>query len=162
MLSTNQDNSVKASIRKPQLQFGSQGAAVMELQKLLKHWGAYRQPITGIFDKSVEFAVKMFQFSVFLPEDGIVGPLTWQALATGTPVNMPVLKQGSSGEAVRTVQQVLWLTGHYKGIIDGNLGFLTHNAVCVFQTSFGLAVDGIVGQQTWNALSQVPRGYNPN
>ncbi|MBD2040633.1 peptidoglycan-binding domain-containing protein [Microcoleus sp. FACHB-672] len=162
MLSTNQDNSVKASISKPQLQLGYEGTAVMELQKLLKRWGAYRQPITGIFDKTVEFAVKMFQFSVFLPEDGVVGSFTWQALATGTPVNMPVLEQGRSGQAVKTMQQVLWLTGHYNGVVDGNFGFLTYKAVCAFQKSFGLAVDGIVGQQTWNALSQVPRGYNPN
>ncbi|MBW4678495.1 MAG: peptidoglycan-binding protein [Microcoleus vaginatus WJT46-NPBG5] len=162
MLSTNQDNSIKVSVSKPQLQLGCQGTAVMELQKLLKRWGVYRQTNTGIFDKTVEFAVKMFQFSVFLPEDGVVGPLTWQALATGTPVNMPVLEQGSSGQAVRTVQQVLWLRGDYNGVIDGHFGFLTHTAVCSFQRNFGLAVDGIVGQQTWNALSQVPRGYNPN
>ena len=37
--------------------------------------------------------------------DGIVGPLTWQALPDGGP--MPTLQQGSTGEVVRSLQQVL-------------------------------------------------------
>jgi len=48
---------------------------VLELEQLLTKLRVYRQPAKGIFDKAVEFAVKLFQFRVFLPPDGIVGPL---------------------------------------------------------------------------------------
>ncbi|MBD0314099.1 MAG: peptidoglycan-binding protein, partial [Microcoleus sp. T3-bin5] len=34
-------------------------------------------------------------------------------------------------------------------------------AVRAFQKSFGIEIDGIVNQETWTALSQIPRGYDP-
>ena len=148
--------------QQPQLQLGSQGKAVLELEKLLAKLQVYRQPAKGIFDKAVEFSVKLFQYRVFLTPDGIVGPLTWQALYTGSPVNMPVLKLGSSGAAVSTVQEVLTITKHYRGKIDGNFYTLTEQAVRAFQKSFGIKADGVVNQETWTALSQIPRGYDPN
>ncbi|MEG5140133.1 peptidoglycan-binding protein [Microcoleus sp. A6-C5] len=134
----------------------------MELEQLLTELRVYRPPAKGIFDKAVEFALKLFQFRVFLPPDGIVGPLTWQALYTQSPVNMPVLKFGSSGEAVTTVQEVLRLSQHYSGEIDGEFSTQTEEAVRAFQKSFGIEVDGIVDRETWTALSQIPRGYDPN
>ncbi|MGL5065021.1 MAG: peptidoglycan-binding domain-containing protein [Microcoleus sp.] len=148
--------------KRPQLQLGSQGADVLELEKLLTKLQVYRQPAKGIFDKNVEYSVKLFQFRVFLTSDGIVGPLTWQALYTEAPVNMPVLKFGSSGSAVSTVQEVLTITKHYSGKIDGVFFALTEKGVRDFQKSFGIKVDGIVNQETWKALSQIPRGYDPN
>lgn len=154
--------STQAITNKPQLQLGSQGQAVLELEKLLTKLQVYRQPAKGIFDKTVEFSVKLFQYRVFLRSDGIVGPLTWQALYTEAPVNMPVLRFGSSGTEVSTVQEVLKITKHYGGEIDGDFSTLTEQAVRAFQKSFGIKVDGIVRQETWTALSQIPRGYNPN
>ncbi|MEG3940199.1 MULTISPECIES: peptidoglycan-binding domain-containing protein [unclassified Microcoleus] len=154
-------NSTEAIANHPQLQLGSQGKAVLELEQLLTKLRVYRQPAKGIFDKAVEFAVKLFQFRVFLPPDGIVGPLTWQALDTQSPVNMPVLRFGSSGEAVATVQEVLRLSQHYSGEIDGQFYTLTENAVRAFQKSFGIEADGVVNRETWTALSQIPRGYDP-
>ncbi|NJK72907.1 MAG: peptidoglycan-binding protein [Microcoleus sp. SU_5_6] len=148
--------------KQPRLQLGSRGEAVLELEKLLTKLQVYRQPAKGIFDKAVEFSVKLFQFRVFLTPDGIVGPLTWQALYTEAPVNMPVLKLGSSGATVSTVQEILTITKHYKGKIDGDFYTLTETAVRAFQKSFGIKADGIVNQDTWTALSQIPRGYDPN
>jgi peptidoglycan hydrolase-like protein with peptidoglycan-binding domain len=148
--------------KQPRLQLGSRGEAVLELEKLLTKLQVYRQPAKGIFDKAVEFSVKLFQFRVFLTPDGIVGPLTWQALYTEAPVNMPVLKLGSSGVAVSTVQEVLTITKQYRGKIDGEFYTLTETAVRAFQKSFGIKADGIVNQETWTALSQIPRGYDPN
>lgn len=148
--------------KQPQLQLGSQGAAVLELERLLTKLQVYRQPAKGIFDKAVEFSVKLFQYRVFLTPDGIVGPLTWQALYTEAPVNMPVLKFGSSGSEVSTVQEVLTITKHYTGKIDGVFFTKTEKAVRDFQKSFGLQVNGIVDRETWKALSQIPRGYDPN
>jgi peptidoglycan hydrolase-like protein with peptidoglycan-binding domain len=147
---------------KPQLQLGSQGKAVLELEQLLTKLHLYRQPAKGIFNKAVESSVKLFQFRVFLSPDGIVGPLTWQALYTEAPVNMPVLRFGSSGKAVATVQEVLRISQQYGGKVDGDFATLTEKAVRAFQKSFGIQVDGIVNQETWAALSQIPRGYDPN
>jgi peptidoglycan hydrolase-like protein with peptidoglycan-binding domain len=154
--------STQPMAKKPQLQLGSQGKAVLELEQLLTKLQLYRHPAQGIFNKAVDFSVKLFQFRVFLSPDGIVGPLTWQALYTSAPVNMPVLKFGSSGEAVATVQEVLKTSNHYGGRIDGYFATLTDKAVRAFQKSFGIEADGIVNQETWTALSQIPRGYDPN
>lgn len=76
MSSTTQMKSTQAIGKKPQLQLGFQGKAVLELEQLLTKLGVYRQPAQGIFNQAVQFAVKLFQFRFFLPPDGIVGPLT--------------------------------------------------------------------------------------
>jgi peptidoglycan hydrolase-like protein with peptidoglycan-binding domain len=157
-----QMKSTQAIANKPQLQLGSQGQAVLELEQLLTKLQVYRQPAKGFFNEAVEFSVKLFQYRVFLRSDGIVGPLTWQALYTEAPVNMPILRFGSSGTEVSTVQEVLKISQHYNGKIDGDFGTLTEKAVRAFQKSFGIKIDGIVRQETWTALSQIPRGYDPN
>jgi peptidoglycan hydrolase-like protein with peptidoglycan-binding domain len=143
-----------AQLQKPVLKIGASGAEVVELQKLLAHWGYYYGPFDGIFNGDVEYAVKSYQHRVFLKEDGIVGSLTWKALYTGAPVNMPVLRRGSSGEAVRIAQSVLQVNGYYPYTIDGIFGSLTEVAVRSFQTDSGLYADGIVGPRTWHALSK--------
>ena len=147
----------KAKISKPVLQRGSKGTAVVELQKLLGHWEIYTDTLDGIFDLPVETAVKAFQHRVFLKEDGIVGEVTWQALYSGAPVNMPVLQRGSLlGQSVLTVQRVLQIAGFYGGNLDGNFGLKTEEAVRAFQKYNGLIADGIVGSRTWHALSKKP------
>ncbi|MEG5037942.1 MULTISPECIES: peptidoglycan-binding protein [unclassified Microcoleus] len=161
MSPTSQMKSTQPMANKPQLKLGSQDKAVLELEQLLTKLQLYRHPAKGIFNKAVEFSVKLFQFRVFLSPDGIVGPLTWQALYTAAPVNMPILRLGSSGEAVATVQEVLKSSKHYGGKIDGDFASLTDKAVRAFQKSFGIDADGIVNQETWTALSQIPRGYDP-
>jgi peptidoglycan hydrolase-like protein with peptidoglycan-binding domain len=145
-----------SGIIKPTLKRGSTGQAVKELQQLLFHWGYYFGAIDGIFGPYVENAVKGYQHRVFLAEDGIVGSLTWQALYSGAPVNMPILMNGSSGNAVKIVQNVLKLNGYYFGFIDGYFGVMTIVAVKYFQTNQGLSPDGIVGPKTWHALSKLP------
>ena len=140
-------------LKKPILQMGSVGPDVLELQKLLTRRGVYTGPIGGYFDMCVRDAVIDFQHRVFLKEDGIVGALTWQALDRGAPVNMPVLRYGSKDGAVITLQWVLRCSGDYQVSIDGDFGDCTEAAVKSFQMSNGLVNDGIVGEETWNALS---------
>ncbi|MBD2043501.1 peptidoglycan-binding domain-containing protein [Microcoleus sp. FACHB-672] len=146
----------QAKTTKPVLQRGSKGTAVVELQKLLGHWEIYTDSLDGIFDLPVETAVKAFQHRVFLKEDGIVGAVTWQALYSGAPVNMPVLQRGSLGQSVFTLQRVLHIAGFYVGNLDGNFGLKTEEAVRAFQKYSGLLADGIVGSRTWHALSKKP------
>ncbi len=145
-----------SGVIKPTLQRGSTGQAVKELQQLLFHWGYYSGLIDGIFGIQVQKAVKSYQHRVFLFEDGIVGSVTWQALYSGAPVNMPILMNGSSGNTVKVLQNVLKLNGYYFGIVDGFFGTMTKVAVIQFQTNKGLSPDGIVGFKSWHALSKLP------
>jgi peptidoglycan hydrolase-like protein with peptidoglycan-binding domain len=61
----------------------------------------------------------------------------------------PLLKKGSTGEAVRQLQQALKDLGHDAGAADGQFGSKTEQAVKAFQHARGLTVDGIVGEITW-------------
>jgi hypothetical protein len=97
--------------------------------------------------------VKSFQEGAGLLVDGIVGPLTWNALPDGGP--MPVLREGSSGALVQSLQRVLtngapgeW--GTTPQGIDGIFGPHTKASVEAFQAWGGVAVDGVVGDQTWS------------
>lgn len=148
--------SAKAQLNKPLLQQGSQGDAVKELQTLLTQWGTYIGTIDGIFGSSLKKAVIDYQHRIFLVEDGIVGRLTWQALYTGAPVNMPVLSLGNFGNSVILLQTLLSSTKDYLGQIDGDFGLRTKAAVQGFETRSNLDVDGIVADRTWFYLSKIP------
>ena len=63
-----------------------------------------------------------------------------------------VLKQGSTGSTVKTMQQKLKNWGYYTGAVDGIFGSKTLAAVKYFQRKNGLVVDGIVGAKTFAAL----------
>ena len=66
-----------------------------------------------------------------------------------------VLKQGSTGSLVRTVQTKLKRWGYYDGSVDGIYGSKTKKAVVYFQKKNGLAADGIVGKKTFAALGMM-------
>ena len=74
-------------------------------------------------------------------------------LLTGkiTAADMPLLKKGSKGEAVKKLQQTLNGKG-YKLTEDGDFGSKTEAAVKAFQKANGLEVDGEVGPMTWGVL----------
>lgn len=61
-------------------------------------------------------------------------------------------KYGSRGSEVRTIQDKLKRWGYYTGNVDGIYGSLTVSAVKKFQQKNGLAVDGIAGTKTLNAM----------
>lgn len=143
-----------SDVRKSVLKRGSTGPEVTELQKLLNYWGYYCV-IDGIFGSNTEQAVKGFQHRVFLPENGIVNSLTWQALYTGAPIK-PILRLGSTGENVKIVQKVLSWNGYYNFKIDGDFGTITKVAVVNFQNTVNLPANGIVESRTWHALSKLP------
>jgi hypothetical protein len=62
------------------------------------------------------------------------------------------LRIGSTGESVKTVQEMLKQMGYKPGPVDGVFGEKTESAVVDFQEDIGLFMDGIVGPDTWNAL----------
>ena len=72
------------------------------------------------------------------------------------PTSAPVLRTGSQGEAVKTLQARLQTLGYYDGEIDGQFGAGTKAAVIAFQRQNGLDADGVVGESTRSTL------YSPN
>lgn len=71
----------------------------------------------------------------------------------------PLLKVGSRGQAVSRLQQALKNKGYFTyPNITGYYGTITRDAVIRFQRDYGLAVDGIAGQQTQTALYEGSSG----
>jgi hypothetical protein len=74
----------------------------------------------------------------------------------------PIFREGSQSPEVYAIQSLLRVHGHNVGV-DGIFGNQTEKAVKDFQADEGLAVDGIVGPNTWSALiqgAQVRQGSN--
>jgi hypothetical protein len=69
----------------------------------------------------------------------------------------PTIRQGDSGEAVKTVQVRLnvWQAAPQL-TVDGSFGPATYEAVKSFQGARKLVVDGVVGTGTWKALNLSP------
>ncbi len=132
---------------------GATGETVRRAQRALRRTPDLGLVEDGIFGPSTEAAVKNFQHSKGLTVDGIVGPATWAALPDGGA--MPTLQQGSTGEVVRSLQQVLtngapgqWNTTPLG--VDGDFGPHTKSSVEAFQRWGHVTADGIVGDQTWS------------
>lgn len=74
-------------------------------------------------------------------------------------IELTVLRKGSEGEEVKTLQRLLLALGYEmksasgkKYGADGDFGGATETAVITFQKAKGLDDDGIVGKKTWEAL----------
>jgi len=137
----------------PTISAGATGNAVRRAQRALRRTPNLGLVVDGVFGPATETAVKEFQQGAGLAADGIVGPQTWNALPDGGP--MPTLQEGSTGEVVRDLQEILtngaqgqWDTT--PGPLDGNFGPQTRASVVAFQHWGGVAADGIVGDQTWS------------
>jgi len=74
----------------------------------------------------------------------IAEALTGRRITAGA---MPVLRNGSIGEAVRELQRLLGGL-----LVDGIFGSLTEAKVRVYQTEQNIGVDGVVGPITWARL----------
>lgn len=132
---------------------GASGEPVRRAQRALRRTPDPGLTVDGIFGPNTETAVKLFQQGTGLTVDGVVGPQTWQALPDGGP--MPTLQQGSTGDIVRSLQSILtngapsqWNVTPQG--VDGNFGPHTRSSVEAFQRWGAVAVDGIVGEQTWD------------
>ncbi|HSU05672.1 MAG TPA: peptidoglycan-binding protein [Acetobacteraceae bacterium] len=76
---------------------------------------------------------------------------------TGDPTETPTIRRGDSGAGVVRLQNLLRSIG-YPLTADGDFGPTTDEAVRQFQTSKGLAADGLVGPATWSALGASASG----
>lgn len=115
----------------------------------------------GIFGASTYNAVLEFQRRNNLQQDGIVGQLTYTALFSDEAISADysdsqtgIIKFGSRGEEVTTIQRRLIALGYYLGKFgaDGVFGDITYNAVKLFQRYNDLSADGIVGPLTYEKL----------
>jgi peptidoglycan hydrolase-like protein with peptidoglycan-binding domain len=136
----------------PVLRRGSSGTAVRQLQEALKEAGHDPGPIDGEFGPATEAAVRSFQQEKEIAADGVVGAITWLNIDEDAVFSHPVVRRGSTGNAVRRVQKRLTLAGYDAGGVDGIFGAATEAGVKALQRDSGLARDGVVGPQTWNAI----------
>lgn len=129
--------------------------------------------VTGVFDDQTVRAVKAFQQTYGLEQDGIVGRQTWndiyrayrgivtdQNLLSDGAALYPglTLQLGSTGEYVRLLQEYLNVisdtyTSIPKVTVDGIFGAGTDAAVRAAQTQLGLTPNGVVGAVTWAAIA---------
>ena len=131
---------------------GSDNNFVYLLQFILNQMG-YSLVVDGKFGPNTASAVRDFQSKNNLTVDGIVGQNTWRTLLTLPPY--PILRRGDRGNYVRFLQQLLEGKFIPVGTIDGIFGTRTENAVKEYQQNAGLAVDGIVGPNTWGAITNL-------
>ncbi|MFD3998953.1 GH25 family lysozyme, partial [Streptomyces sp. NPDC058583] len=127
----------------PVLKAGSNGTDVRTAQHLLNAAG-HHLDADGAFGPATTSAVKAFQNRNRLNADGIIGANTWNKM-------IRVVRQGSSGEAVKAAQAQLAGYGHNIKV-DGAFGPATTSAVKAFQNRNRLNADGIIGANTWNKL----------
>jgi len=73
----------------------------------------------------------------------------------------PIIMRGDEGIFVNNLQTILTMLGYDPGPIDSMFGLQTEHAVKSFQADWGLIIDGIVNQQTWNALDNAMAGGTP-
>ncbi len=107
-------------------------------------------PQTGIIGGSTD------SLGIVTPEPVVtfsITPVTQPPTATPGPTITPLLlKEGSTGTAVRNVQTKLRDLGYMK-TVDGKFEAGTKRAVIAFQNRNGLPADGVVGQATMNKLN---------
>lgn len=175
------------------LKVGSSGLDVQTIQTYLKRIRQNYPAIPAITDEAGSFqnstkdAVTKFQSIFGLTPDGLVGKATWYKLSSiytavtrlaelnsegttlgiGTIPPSSMLRQGSTGQDVITLQYLLNLISEYYPSVpglaqDGIFGSGTKQSVIAFQQAMRLSPDGIVGPLTWDALYDTYLGINQN
>src|SRR4051794_41337896 len=104
--------------------------------------------IDGIFGPKTEGAVKSFQESESLVQDGIVGPATWGAMPKDP--NTPLVKNGDTGPVVKALQHGLHTIASGGSApdprpIDSIFWPPTGAAGGAYQTDQGVGADGLAG-----------------
>lgn len=134
----------------------------------------------AIYDEETAAAVRKFQQIFDLPVTGTVDKATWYKIkryynavkrlgelkSEGLSFEEAeffyetALKYGNTGIGITTLQYYLNMIAYFNPnlslfTIDGVFGDETLNAVNNFQREYGLPVDGVVGRETWNKITEV-------
>ena len=133
------------------------------LQVILKSNGYYSGKIDGQIGNITKSAIKVFQNSVGLQPDGVVGSDTCKELLTIKPAqsikNIKESNVEKVDESLKEVQTKLKDLGLYSGAVDGVKGSNTTSAIKLFQSKAGLIADGIAGPNTKAALEKGEEAY---
>ena len=157
------------------LRKGTMSADVATMQQKLIDLGYLTGEPDGNYGTATEKAVRAFQKTNDLGVDGTAGTQTLTlmysseaAAASASPAATAAdkakeaaqaaaedgtLKKGSSGDAVKEMQQTLIKLGYLTGKADGNFGTKTYEALVAFQKANKLTADGIAGSKTLKKLS---------
>ena len=139
------------------LRNGDTGTLVRKMQDRLIELGYLTGESNGKFNNATEAAVRAFQKRHTSTSDGIAGKETLDKLfarnakKTTTPSGVlgVTLHQGDElPEAIKALQTRLKALGYYTGVVNGNFGNNTENAVTLFQSLNGIKADGIAGTAT--------------
>jgi len=186
LASTDQIRSIPESYPGSPLRVGSSGQAVRTIQQQLNRIRVNYPAIPaitrvdGVFGAETRAAVLAFQRIFDLTADGVVGKRTWYRISyiyvavkklaelnsegerpQYDDTSFPgILSFGDTGTAVQTLQFYLKTVAAFNPFlrdvaVDGRFGNSTQNAVRAFQEYYGLFVDGVVGENTWNRIIAV-------
>jgi len=86
------------------------------------------------------------------PIPGYAASVMQVTIDPSLPTPGPLLKTGSTGQAVVQLQSRLQELGYYDGGLDGQFGPATESAVRLFQLQHSLDIDGKVGPATSTVL----------
>ena len=128
------------------------GDDIASIQTKLSNLGYSVGKVDGVYGSLTESAIKRFQTDAKIKVDGIAGSQTKGVLDSPKLTRLlSVQKPLIRGLDIRFLQSALVKAGQ-KLSVDGIFGSQTALKVRAYQKSKSLKVDGIVGQQTWNAL----------
>ena len=138
---------------------GDEGDAVRELHQRLAATGFTAGGDPDVFDADTVLAVRGFQASRRLIEDGVVGMQTWGALVESDfrlGDRMLYLRAPMTrGDDVTELQWRLGSLGFDAGYVDGIFGPDTERAVRGFQTNQALTASGVADPHTVAALERL-------
>jgi peptidoglycan hydrolase-like protein with peptidoglycan-binding domain len=137
--------------RYPTLKPGKRGPAVEAAQCLLRKNRFLKAPVTGRYDARTVAAVRKAQARLDVRRTGKLTRPTWTALlAKG---KHPLLKVGSSGEAVLRLQRSLTAALGKPVKVEGVYTQKTAKAVLKVQRKHGLPQTGVTDAETWATLT---------
>ncbi len=165
-----EESGIPAEASYETLRKGTSSSNVAYLQQVLITLGYLSGEPDGNYGTETEKAVRAFQKNNNLGADGTAGTQTLtllysseaqpaptadpkKASATPTPAADTNLKKGTSGDAVKAMQQKLIKLGYLTGKADGVFGTSTYQALVAFQKANKLTSDGIAGTKTLAKLS---------
>lgn len=161
------------------ISLGDTGNYVLLLQSLIDYISIFYPSVPsvakdGIFGSATEDAVRQFQKTFGLTENGTVTPLIWNALyqvyiniINSVTPSLPNqgfpgvdLRRGDTGENVRLMQSYLnEISRRYPSIplvsVDGVFGGDTEQAVLAFQRAVRLNPTGVIDVSTWQRIVEL-------
>ena len=168
-----EESGIPAEASYETLRKGMSSSDVAYLQQLLINLGYLNGEPDGNYGTQTEKAVKAFQKNNSLAADGTAGVQTLTLLysseasavataapqavatakATPAPEETTNLKKGTTGSAVKAMQQQLIKLGYLTGKADGKFGTSTYQALVAFQKANKLSADGVAGTKTLSRLN---------